>query len=126
MAAHSSILAWKISWTEEHGSLESMGSQRQTWLSNWAQAQSLLPHSRTCHTIMLIIFKVYYDSLRLHWISQTSWSVLFFKWDIFALNVYEYSFKSSLCYILILGQLNRLKIFHSWTLEIKILMFYYY
>ena len=28
MAAHSSILAWKIPWTEEHGRLQSMGSQR--------------------------------------------------------------------------------------------------
>ena len=25
MAAHSSILAWKIPWTEEHGGLQSMG-----------------------------------------------------------------------------------------------------
>ena len=28
MATHSSILAWKISWTEEPGGLQSMGSQR--------------------------------------------------------------------------------------------------
>ena len=28
MAAHSSILAWKIPWTEELGRLQSMGSQR--------------------------------------------------------------------------------------------------
>ena len=28
MATHSSILAWKIPWTEEHNSLQSMGSQR--------------------------------------------------------------------------------------------------
>ena len=28
MAAHSSILAWKIPWTEEPGGLPSMGSQR--------------------------------------------------------------------------------------------------
>ena len=28
MAAHSSILAWKIPWTEETGGLPSMGSQR--------------------------------------------------------------------------------------------------
>ena len=28
MAAHSSILAWKIPWTEEPGGLQSMGSQR--------------------------------------------------------------------------------------------------
>ena len=28
MATHSSILAWKIPWTEEAGRLQSMGSQR--------------------------------------------------------------------------------------------------
>ena len=28
MANHSSILAWKILWTEESGGLQSMGSQR--------------------------------------------------------------------------------------------------
>ena len=27
MATHSSILAWEISWTEEPGGLQSMGSQ---------------------------------------------------------------------------------------------------
>ena len=28
MATHSSIHAWRIPWTEEHGGLQSMGSQR--------------------------------------------------------------------------------------------------
>ena len=28
MATHSSILAWKIPWTEEPGGVQSMGSQR--------------------------------------------------------------------------------------------------
>ena len=28
MASHSNILAWRISWTEEPGRLQSMGSQR--------------------------------------------------------------------------------------------------
>ena len=31
MAAHSSILAWKIPWTEEPGGLQSMGSLRSCW-----------------------------------------------------------------------------------------------
>ena len=30
MANHSSILAWRIPWTEEPGGLQSMGSQSQT------------------------------------------------------------------------------------------------
>ena len=29
MATHSSILAWRIPWTEEPGGLQSMGSQNQ-------------------------------------------------------------------------------------------------
>ena len=35
MATHSSILAWKIPWTEEPGGLQSMGSQRvgHNWVS---------------------------------------------------------------------------------------------
>ena len=28
MATHSSILAWRIPWTEKYGGLQSMGSQR--------------------------------------------------------------------------------------------------
>ena len=35
MATHSSILAWKILWTKEPGRSQLMGSQSQTWLSNW-------------------------------------------------------------------------------------------
>ena len=34
MATHSSILAWRIPWTEEPGGLQSMGSQRVTQLSD--------------------------------------------------------------------------------------------
>ena len=33
MATHSSILAWRIPWTEEAGGLQFMGSQSQTQLS---------------------------------------------------------------------------------------------
>ena len=40
MATHSSILAWRIPWTEEPGGLQSIGSQSQT------QLKRLSPHSR--------------------------------------------------------------------------------
>ena len=33
MATHSSVLAWRIPWTEEPGGLQSMGWQSQTQLS---------------------------------------------------------------------------------------------
>ena len=41
MATHSSILAWRIPWTEEPGRLQSIGLQRveHDW-SDWAQAQT--------------------------------------------------------------------------------------
>ena len=35
MATHSSILAWRIPWTEEPGRLQYMGLQSQTWLHSW-------------------------------------------------------------------------------------------
>ena len=43
MATHFSVLAWEIPWTEEPGSLQSMGSQKsQTQLSNWAYSMHAL------------------------------------------------------------------------------------
>ena len=36
MATHTRTLAWKISWMEEPGRLQSMGSQRVGWLNNFA------------------------------------------------------------------------------------------
>ena len=45
MATHSSILAWKISWTEEPGGTQSMGSPRVrhngvTEQKQWLKAES--------------------------------------------------------------------------------------
>ena len=40
MATHSSILAWKIPWTEEPGRLQSMGSQSQTQLSDFTSLRA--------------------------------------------------------------------------------------
>ena len=41
MAAHSSTLAWRIPWLEEPGGLQSMGSQSQTRVSDWAHTYSV-------------------------------------------------------------------------------------
>ena len=38
MATHSSILAWKIPWTEEPGRLQSMGLQSRTRLSDFTHS----------------------------------------------------------------------------------------
>ena len=58
MATHSSILAWKIPWTEEPGGLQSMVWQKcWTWPSNWMTAFYLrqvlclfLPHKGEKYT----------------------------------------------------------------------------
>ena len=46
MATHSSILAWRIPWTEEPGGLQSTGSQRVG--HNWATSLSLSLSPRVC------------------------------------------------------------------------------
>ena len=45
MTTHSSILAWRIPWTEDPGRLQSVGSQRvgQDWLSTHSKIQTNLP-----------------------------------------------------------------------------------
>ena len=51
MATHSSILAWKIPWTEESGRLQSMGSQRvrHNWATNVCAHARARAHAHT-HT----------------------------------------------------------------------------
>ena len=46
MATHSSILTWKIPWTEEPGGLWSTGSTKsQRWLSGWTTETGLVSNS---------------------------------------------------------------------------------
>ena len=42
MATHSSVLAWRIPWTEEPDELQSMGLQNRTRLSNWHTQKNLM------------------------------------------------------------------------------------
>ena len=49
MAAHSSILAWRIPWTEEPGRLQSTGSQSWTQLSNFHFPRGIKIKSRSCN-----------------------------------------------------------------------------
>ena len=48
MTTLSSILAGKISWTEEPGRLQFMGLQSQTWLSDWAWTHWRLKSGQLC------------------------------------------------------------------------------
>ena len=54
METHSSILAWKISWTEEPGGLQSMGPQRvrHNWATN-TQVYPSPPKVSLCPSIIL-------------------------------------------------------------------------
>ena len=50
MATHSSILAWKIPWTEEPGGLQSMGSQEldtTEWLTPTQSREEVLQHQNS-------------------------------------------------------------------------------
>ena len=46
MGTHSSILTWEIPWTEEHGGLQSMGSQRvgHDWVTNTFTLLQCVPY----------------------------------------------------------------------------------
>ena len=58
MATHSSIIAWRIPWTEEPGSLQSMGSQRVR--HDWATFTSLhlfLKPGGLTYLVLLTLFK---------------------------------------------------------------------
>ena len=58
MATHSSILDWRIPWTEEPGGLQSMGLQSRTWLK-WLSSSSM--------NMELLICKVFYDKFFVHY-----------------------------------------------------------
>ena len=45
MATHFSILAWKIPWTEEPSSLQSMGSQKKSDMTEDTHTHTLNPHT---------------------------------------------------------------------------------
>ena len=49
MATHSSILAWRIPWTEEPGGLQSMGSQSQVMTEQLAHNTQIWYKFVDCH-----------------------------------------------------------------------------
>ena len=58
MATHSSILAWRIPWTEEPGGLQSMGSQRDTTeqLSTHTEVNLSYIYSRKKNSHLTLLF----------------------------------------------------------------------
>ena len=71
MANHSSILAWKIPWTEEPGGLQSMASQRvgHNWAANrqmWGRGLKLFTSPSVFYISSLLIFEISILCLSLH------------------------------------------------------------
>ena len=63
MAIHSSILTWKIPWTEETGGLQSMGSSKsQTWLSNPTTANLVEQYLACSKQSVKVVVSFYYSS----------------------------------------------------------------
>ena len=52
MATHISILAWRIPWTEEPGGLQSMGSQRWTWVKQLSMHTHTFKEIETIPTLI--------------------------------------------------------------------------
>jgi len=65
MSAHASILAWRISWTEEPGGLQSMGSQRIR--HDWATNTMNLVNSLLC-----FLYSVQFSHCHV-WLFVTPW-----------------------------------------------------
>ena len=88
MATHSRILAWRIPWTEEPGSLCSMGSQRvRHYWSDSAQAQ----HSgETSAAVFLftLLHNVTFFSQRLYHLKFSSSAFIFnYKFNVFLMYI---------------------------------------
>ena len=60
IATHSSILAWEISWTEEPGVLQSVGSQRvrHNLATKQQQQRSFRTELDTCATIFITLILI--------------------------------------------------------------------
>ena len=69
MATHSSILAWKIPWTEELGKLWSMGLQSRTWLKQLG--------TDTFVSMNEWISIHHYELKTMHWIGALRFPLLF-------------------------------------------------
>ena len=78
MAAHSSILAWKIPWTEEPDRLPSMGSQSQTRLSDFTfmSIELVMPSNHLIFCRPLLLLPLIFPSIRVF----SNESVLHIRW----------------------------------------------
>ena len=75
MTTHSSILAWRIPWTETPGSLQPIGSQRVR--HNWSD----LAHTHTKRGKEVILFLPHANTVRSCPLQARKWT---FRWDQFS------------------------------------------
>ena len=85
MATHSSILAWKISWTEEPGGLQSMGSQRVG--HDWATNTSILWHCLSLGLEWNWLFPVFDHC----WVFQVYWHIECFSFTASSFRIWNSS-----------------------------------
>ena len=76
MAAHSSILTWRIPWTEEPGRRQSMGSQRLR--RNWVTNTFTLGWMNSVTKPSLLPFYVKYSGLFSNWYTRLSSLIIIF------------------------------------------------
>ena len=74
-ATHSSILAWKIPWTEKPGGLQSTGSQ--IIGHHWRN----LEHTHTAYLTLMLFFKSSWIFIRLHQVHSLFWWELMYLWS---------------------------------------------
>ena len=72
MATHSSILAWRIPWTEKSGELQPMGSQRvrHNWVTNTFTFSYNYWHSGCIYNSVQFSGSVMSDSLQPYWLQH--------------------------------------------------------
>ena len=92
MATHTSILAWRISWIEEPGRLQSIGSHRVR--HNWSELAHVHTHTHT-HTLshrMLHVDLSYMTFIMLRYaLSMPTF------WTVFVINHFEFYKKIFFC-----------------------------
>ena len=93
MATYSSILAWKIPWTEEPGGLQSMGSQRvrHDWVMN--TFTFLVTLVEVCHRTQFSLPKTHRKErhqIPEHTLAQGFASHLFGVWDVLLFSKQKY------------------------------------
>ena len=99
MATHSSILAWRIPWTEEPGGLQSMGSQKLDSTQQLSQPPPSPVHSTAdiLRKLSLLTLVSWVNSMMGHWVITLSrlTSVLPLCSPVFVLFIYDLFLHSS-------------------------------